>query len=174
MRLREMLAKPKRWWRSKGHGIHSPFAYKLVTETLCCREAYYIYDRIENIPVNEWEQELLCLLARLVIRFRPAKVAVVGEWAGACQVIRQVKPDVEIVDVADRPELIVVAEADYLDSEIVPPAVVMVVSIKSDGAPALWQRLMTSTDFGMTFTNDFTGIACLLPHLPRQHFKLLF
>lgn len=35
--------------RSKGYGVHSPFAYRFVTDVMCARHAYYAYDDIESL-----------------------------------------------------------------------------------------------------------------------------
>ncbi len=36
----------RRYNRSHGFGIHSPFAYSFVRDTLCCRSQYYAYERM--------------------------------------------------------------------------------------------------------------------------------
>lgn len=168
-----MLSKIFKWWRSRGHGIHSPFAYKMVTETLRCKEGYYIYERIDNIPVDEHERELLRLLARLIIRFRPNKVAIVGEWAGSHQIIRSLLSNVEIVNPDEHPDVIIIAEAHYLKTDITTPVVAMVLNI-NHSAHKLWTKLSRTHNFGMCFSNGETGVACLLPHLPRQNFNINF
>lgn len=38
----------RRLWRGRGNGVHSPFAYRFITEVLHQHEGYYAYDELES------------------------------------------------------------------------------------------------------------------------------
>jgi hypothetical protein len=41
-----------RKWRAKGHGIHSPFAYQLITNVIRSPHEYYAFSEIEKTLLN--------------------------------------------------------------------------------------------------------------------------
>lgn len=95
MRLKPYYTALKRYHRSKGHGIHSPFAFSFTVKVLHERCAYYAYDDIDR-----WRREAISLArgrsrhpriisakhARLLFRvacyFRPRTVMFVGNTYG--------------------------------------------------------------------------------------------
>lgn len=66
----------KRWRHSRGYGIHSPFAYRMVREVLCPPRGYAYYAE------SQLRHAELRLLFRILVALRPATVAV---FAGAQQ-----------------------------------------------------------------------------------------
>ncbi len=48
VKLKRYLSAPRRYNRSKGHGIHSPFAFNFVLKVLRERCAYYAYVNIQH------------------------------------------------------------------------------------------------------------------------------
>lgn len=76
MSLRQWV---KRYWRSKGFGIHSPFAYMFVTEIVHCPYLYYAYDDIADGYRDRFDKNLFNdskLLHRIVARFDITKAVV--------------------------------------------------------------------------------------------------
>lgn len=58
----------KRWWRSKGHGVHSPLAYRLITRVLCDEGAdYYAFHVIDPLCANAKECRLAHRLYRMMV-----------------------------------------------------------------------------------------------------------
>ena len=44
--MKKTLDAIRRLWYTGGNGIHSPFAYQLVTQVICCPGAYYVDERL--------------------------------------------------------------------------------------------------------------------------------
>lgn len=64
----------RRRWRARGHGIHSPFAYRMVTSVLRERGRYYGYEVLEKRCGEDvrW----LKLVFRIVCALEPGSVGV--------------------------------------------------------------------------------------------------
>ena len=69
--MQSLLKIYRRWVRGRGFGIHSPFAYRFVTEVLRQRLPYYGYADISGDP-------RIRLLFRLVVEFRPEHVSILS------------------------------------------------------------------------------------------------
>lgn len=71
----------KRWRHGRGFGVHSPLAYDLVMNTLRERGAYYAYERLDAAARRggDVSPRRLRLIFRLLVRFNPQKVAIIGE-----------------------------------------------------------------------------------------------
>lgn len=91
MRIKRYLTALKRYHRSKGHGIHSPFAFGFVLNVLRCRLPYYAYDDIENMrslaisrTKSFWRHPRIIslknakLLFRIVNYFNPSEILQLG------------------------------------------------------------------------------------------------
>lgn len=91
MRIKRYLTALKRYHRSKGHGIHSPFAFSFVLNVLRCRLPYYAYEDIENMrslaisrTKSFWRHPKIIslknakLLFRIVNYFNPSEILQLG------------------------------------------------------------------------------------------------
>ena len=91
MRLKRYLTALSRYHRSKGHGIHSPFAFSFVLNVLRCRLPYYAYEEIETLRTLAYSKtktfwrrpELISvknakLLFRIVNHFNPSTILQIG------------------------------------------------------------------------------------------------
>lgn len=118
-RLRRYLSAPRRYNRSKGFGIHSPFAFDFVTSTLRERCRYYAYADLETTRA---EARLLCRrsgvrsrrrmisekgmrrLFRIVCRFNPAELLEIGsDYGPSTAAMLLPRSDSRLVRVADLP-----------------------------------------------------------------------
>lgn len=69
-RLRRLIKTPRRLARSKGFGVHSPFAYSFIRDTIRCRNSYYAYTAIEELAhKSECRESDLKLVFRIACRF---------------------------------------------------------------------------------------------------------
>ena len=147
----------------RGYGVHSPFAYALITEAI--REAagydYYDYSRLAT-PRER-------LLYRLAAYFQPRGIAVLGDCHGAAAALACPR------GAGERPAGMVVAAGSYAGPEPL-EAVARGAIVIVEGAGPLSAEVARSMDemgHGMTFGNDADLlIAAPLPHLPRQHFEV--
>lgn len=90
MKWNRFLSAFRRYRRSKGFGIHSPFAFKFVLNVLRERNAYYAYDDIatlrEQVEVGQnaggISQKEAQMLFRIANYFNPTEVMQMGDSPG--------------------------------------------------------------------------------------------
>lgn len=159
---------PRRWRCSAGFGVHSPFAFSFIHDTLRQRRyGYYAYDSIGTDSV-------IRLWFRIVCRFQPKTVSVNG-------VIDRYRFDDIIMSASlASPSIRVTSQAadlswwgrDMLREANVPVGKIGILT----GASSLdVERVFRLLDFGMCFTNA-SGMAVIVAfeHLPHQRFDLFF
>lgn len=77
-------------WQRRGFGVHSPYAYRLITEVLRETARFYAYDEIQNILKNSSSQTVDYkvkkkrgrLLFRIVNRYQPQQILEIGSSGG--------------------------------------------------------------------------------------------
>lgn len=153
--LRRLLTWPKRKWRSKGFGIHSPFAFRFVTETLSKGEGELICRCIRDLD-----------LKRVAVKSEDLKERLEHLTEGVNEVMEY--EDLATTDIT----VIDVVSCDILDDN--GAMVYFINHINKGENKALWGRLTASAEYGMDFSDFRTGIICRYPHLPRQSFKIVF
>ena len=156
----------KRWWRSRGHGVHSPFAFRFITMVMRGRQVYYSSSEIDAMPDARW----LRVLFRLVCEFEPAEVCARALTAHELRAIALADSRVRVgdnkPDGADKPN-----RPDICMRSV--KGEVMIVRDIIAGAEC-WRELCDGLASGMTFTNRRIGIAVSRPDLPRQAFEIDF
>ena len=70
-----------RFWTRRGHGIHSPWVYELVTGVIAQKHQYYAYSELPSAA--GWPIAELQLLLRLANHFQPSVIALSGIDDGA-------------------------------------------------------------------------------------------
>lgn len=183
-----LVLKSLRWqcWRhGRGFGVHSPFAYRFITETLRERCPYYAYDRLEALGRREGPQwltpRLIRLIFRIINRFQPETIAIAGtEGVTVCRAVaRAVRRDVAFADSVAGAALVVVTDvgpdAIMPSADGITPSVWVFPSLDLDGARGCYDALTASLGFGHSFV-DRHGRAVVVadPKLPRQHFDVKF
>ncbi len=105
---------PLRWWRTRGFGIHSPFAFGFVNEIARERYAYYAYPAIDSICKrigkelrNNRRGEMSChclsargarCLFRIAARLGVGQVLSVGHTNGRGEMaLRLVRRDMSVI-----------------------------------------------------------------------------
>lgn len=150
-----------RWWRSCGHGIHSPYAYRLITSVLPERGRYYAYDEIELMS----DPRRLKLLFRLVCEFRPSTVLDMMLDDEEKEVILMADSRIRFVEQPDEADLVVGS---------LPLVLREGQAAVNWSAGHTWRTYKAMLRSGMTFSNGRYGIAVNRPGLPRQNFESLF
>lgn len=98
---KHLLKAPLRWWRSRGFGIHPPFAYGFVDEVVRERNAYYAYaplhcvaaeirrlkkvNRQEKRPEREISEPAARMLLRTGAKFDWRNALVIGQTNGLAE-----------------------------------------------------------------------------------------
>ncbi len=161
MPFRRLISWPKRRWRSRGFGIHSPFAYDFVTGTLAPRRPGGCDEALRGLPQSDFKR--LRLLYRCVRKLRPDMVAVYPEADETMlRVIRLASAGhpVEVISASQTPSAT--------------PGLYFISGIDREPSRAVWKHVTTRHDRGMDFSDMRTGIFCPYPHLPRQSFRIVF
>lgn len=112
----------------KGFGVHSPFAFAIITEVIEEKLPYYAYssmqrrfDKKANIPFK-----VVCLLFRLSNRFHCRQIAIIGEEQYATMPLSEVDSRNQLTIITDAQGMtdaseqkfdMIVVNANYLDDE---------------------------------------------------------
>lgn len=181
------------YWRSRGFGIHSPFAYALIREVLAEKGEYYAYARLREAAAADFRFN--SLIHRLVCRFTPESVLVAGCDDAVNRAISMADSRIEFVaDPLEAQMVIFGDEGEGVFSEVLsrvksidssltvdsgtslrkPLLTVVIRNLDRPSMEARWIMLCAGARCGMAFSNGLTGILCVNPHLPRQSFVLSF
>lgn len=149
----------KRLWRGRGHGVHSPFAYRFITNVLRLKGRYYASAELDRMPDPRW----CTLLFRLVCEFEPRCVEVPEDSTPAvCRALALADSRVEVKNVA--------SDAVIMYSQNGVVTVYRDIRI----TPAGWESKRVSMTSGMTFTDGRMAVVVERSDLPRQDFKINF
>ncbi len=130
----------KRFRYRKGYGVHSPFAYGLITDVIYERLPYYAYEELDvwrkgiSQKAPHCSERVNRLLMRLVNYHRPSYILEVGTGSGIslcymaagkldaqCVSLCGEEPSEELVDLVDRcrnGNLAIGPEVEVLESEL--------------------------------------------------------
>lgn len=85
-----------RLWQRRGFGVHSPYAYRLITEVLREKSRFYAYDELKEIFNKEKQhadykvkRKRARLLFRIINRYQPAEVLEIGSTGGVTTLYMQ-------------------------------------------------------------------------------------
>lgn len=184
----------KRAWRSRGFGIHSPFAFRFITCVLRQRSPYYGYDRLRSLADGRSEFRRAALIFRLVCEFVPDTVVVEADLPAVISAsVRLADSRIRLVESGSMDILpdgsttvmlicgkITPDDADasqnssaghgLIDSIFSQGGVVVILDAdrRSYLSLARWMK------YGMSFTNRRTAIFFSRADLPRQDFEVNF
>lgn len=174
-----------RWRRSKGFGIHSPFAFDFVGGTLREKAEYYAYAKLRDLldeAAADGARELpdedaLTLTVRLIARFQPRRVYVGGDPSGlVVQAVRLADSRVDFT--AAEPQMAIFAGRDLSADDVALARDVLsregVVAILSRHPRAVDRALSDGMACGMTFRSRRRFVAVGFSRLPRQNFEINF
>lgn len=167
--VNNLLTYPARLRTSRGFGVHSPFAFRFISDVLRERRyAYYAYHAIEASP-SRLPLQRRKLIFRIVNHFYPAKICRLSgdiglDSAASLAAGHPVAPSTRIWLMTD-------AEPTTTGNNNI---LIFPLLDKSPKDRDLWNRTCRSMTFGMTFTNGDVGIAVIDKKLPLTHYNLLF
>lgn len=184
----------KRAWRSRGFGIHSPFAFRFITCVLRQRGRYYAYGELRDIAGGKVCFRRAALVFRLVCEFAPETVVVTTDvpdviseavrladsrarivTCGADgKVLAGVMPSMLICGYSSTNVASVQSGKNYVDGLIDAVfsngGVVVALDVDRKNYVSLTRRMKC----GMSFTNRHTAIFFSRYDLPRQDFEINF
>ena len=102
-----------------GYGVHSPFAFSLITDVIYEKMSYYAYDSLEKEQkkiveergCNKGTQKVNRFLFRLVNKVQPATIVEVGRPSVTSLYLQSAKPSAEYLFASDLSEL-------FLDTDV--------------------------------------------------------
>ncbi|MDE6065751.1 MAG: hypothetical protein K2G27_02905 [Duncaniella sp.] len=149
----------KRLWRGRGHGVHSPFAYRFITNVLRLKGSYYATSELEHMPDPRWHT----LLFRLVCEFEPERM-----------VMHDASPtERRAVALAD--SRVKIEKGSARGIAVMRSAKGEVTAFRDvRAASGDWSGKVAGMPSGMTFTDGVMGVTVERPDLPRQDFEIDF
>lgn len=155
----------------RGHGIHSPLAYRLVTSVIRGRADYYAYPRLDAIARRDGvSAPRLRLIFRLVCEFAPASVIIdptlppaIREAVAAADSRISILTATSCADAGDHPLRILASMPDSLPDRGV--------IIALQGAPCADPH--PRRGHGMLFTDGRMAVAVMRPDLPPQDYDII-
>lgn len=181
-----------RYRRSKGFGVHSPFAYNFIVNVLRERLHYYSYNRIDGVAREDGSISVQDArrLFRTVNYFNPSRVIITADCSpAAVKAIREVSHHIEIYNFNEmvtglEGEMLVV---DKCDCKCLHKFEKVACRILSEGGTvviygmssrpvnrSLFKSVNCCMEWGMTFTNGNMAVMTGRKDLPRQRFNLWF
>ncbi len=149
----------------RGFGVHSPYAYRFITEVLHQPHSYYAYAHVPDdiLSAHDWK-----LLVRLAVHFRPKTIALgPGVPSRVGRFVHKIVPRARF---GDSPDLLIAFnqipqeyEKDVCAGDL------HAIVLNSKSMPDAADRC-----HGMVFGNGKEWVMCAYPHLPAQNFDVGF
>lgn len=186
-----------------GYGVHSPFAFSLITDVIYEKRPYYAYQSLQEeqkkmMKEHGWKKgsrKINRFLFRLVNRMQPATIVEVGCPSATSLYLQSAKPSADYLFAADLSELFLDAGVpvdflylnDYRHPELIeetfricvsrttPGSVFVVYGIcYSKAMKTLWERLQTDERVGITFDLYDVGLLFFDKTKIKQDYKVNF
>lgn len=186
-----------------GYGVHSPFAFSLITDVIYEKMPYYAYDSLKKEQEkrgrghggNQSAQKVNRFLFRLVNRMQPAAIVEVGRPLVTSLYLQSAKPSAKYIFAPDLSELCLGMDIpvdffylnDYRNPELMEKmfeicvqrttlkSVFVVHGIRySKEMKALWKRLQEEERVGITFDLYDLGLLFFDKTKIKQHYIVNF
>ena len=162
--------------KRKGYGVHSPFAFDLVTNVLYNKEKYYAYEEMDR-NLKWWERGRVRSLRHLAFRLanyhEPRTFYCNGLdqalW-DACKygsrTMKKLAPGS-----TDKADMVFLSGADEESMQHVGEGTMLLVK-NIDKCRKFWNRVKDDTRVTVTFDLYDVGIAFARKDLKKQHYKI--
>lgn len=186
-----------------GYGVHSPFAFSLITDVIYEKMPYYAYASLEKEQkrlvrergYSRDSQKVNRFLFRLVNKVQPATIVEVGRPSVASLYLQSAKPSAEYLFASDLSELFLDTDVpvdflylnDYRNPELLEKVFDICVrrtTLKSvfvvhgicysKEMKALWKRLQEDERVGITFDLYDFGLLFFDKTKIKQHYIVNF
>lgn len=165
------------WWQRlrhrRGYGIHSPSAYRFITEVLNQKLPYYGYERLDSLDADP---QLARLLFRVLVATAPRRVGILCADPARRRLLEQITraalPRVELFAAAGSTDFVVV---DSDSGEPFPARIGAKGAFVIDSDRRRMRRCLDALPEGTSFDNG-RGIAVVVVSagIPRQHVNVRF
>lgn len=184
MTLHRAAGAPRRWWRAKGFGVHSPFAYGFVRDVLGQPCRYYAYDEADRVAVRRGlPRRMARLLVRIGVWAWSPSAAVLSAKPGVDEVLMTCRSDMRTTEMPLPDCTLIVIGAERAANGGVSTAVdammmrggtiVLLDADNAAGASATaLSRIKETAGHGMLFGNGKHAVFVARPTLPRQNFEV--
>ena len=201
--LKERLKHAVRFRHKRGYGVHSPFAFSLITDVIYEKMPYYAYASLEKEQkrlvrergYSRGSQKVNRFLFRLVNKVQPATIVEVGRPSVASLYLQSAKPSAEYLFASDLSELFLDTDVpvdflylnDYRNPELLEKVFDICVrrtTLKSvfvvhgicysKEMKALWKRLQEDERVGITFDLYDLGLLFFDKTKIKQHYIVNF
>lgn len=186
-----------------GYGVHSPFAFSLITDVIYEKQPYYAYrslalEQKKMSKERRWHkgtQKINRLLFRLVNRVQPSTIVEVGRLSVSSLYLQSAKPSAGYLFASDLSELFLDADVpvdflylnDYRNPDLVkeafrvcaqrttPQSLFVVYGITySKRMKTLWRELQNDERVGITFDLYDAGLLFFDKTKIKQHYMINF
>ncbi|MBO5456482.1 MAG: hypothetical protein J6A20_08200 [Muribaculaceae bacterium] len=167
----------KRWWRSKGFGIHSPFAFYFILRVLREKLPYYAYDEIKAVKPSDIPRRDLLTLFRIVCHFAPEEVTLPeGTPKSVRTTLRLADSRIRITNNASKFQCYFGKDSEARFRTLAPVVTDNEGVIVIHRPSSYMLRIKDTMAHGMTFTNgNGSMLVIVVRHdLPRQDFVINF
>lgn len=173
---RRILTWPKRRWRARGFGIHSPFAYSFVTTVLGKRSIDNNNAELRAIAGKNYRR--YARIYRCIKHFKPQSVFLYPiDDPTLTRIVNLANPATTILSndtEVTTPDMTIIASTATSPCNLPDNSaeVYYIDGINSKAGRNIWEQVTATRDYGMDFSNYRVGIMCRFKHLPRQSFKI--
>lgn len=160
LKIKRIFSYPLRRWRTCGYGIHSPFAYTLMTRVIGETTPFDCY---RQLPARLHGERLrhVKLLIRIICHFRPTTIYYNGANDDIHAAIRCADSRI-IITANPKKNAFAIVDSDTMPATM--PATSVLVVLPPTKLP------VALTSNAMTFTDGRVTIACRRADLPCQKF----
>lgn len=164
-----------RFRRTRGFGVHSPFAFGYITMVLTCRYPYYAFEDLQA-DVAHLDGALrptdALTLFRVLDQSQPKTVAMIPHTDRSVSVTVKAWSELCSFTAARKADFIIIAEPDDVAAKC--GDVTGKTLFFTRRAFSSFKPFRENLNTGMTFTNGHTAIAVCNPALPRQDFEISY
>lgn len=164
----------RRWWRGKGHGIHSPFAYRFVTDVLHSPHAYYSYPLIDAESGSAAQRDDSRRVFRIILASRPIAVDRSGILSAAIETA--IAEGCKGFRIASSARMAVVGagcgKASTAAECVADGGTAIFTDLTDPDVAVTLATTRAAMSRGMIFAGRRMAVAVGLPHLPRQDFEI--
>lgn len=149
-----------RWRHGHGFGVHSPWAYRVITEVIGEHATYYAYPEIDKLFGKR--AKTARTVYRLLLHLKPSRVDVIGDerWHHLVQLTGSLNAEGAAVLIVDTAEGV----QNFGDAETV-----IFTCLGTTDGHNLWRRTLAGLSTGMAIdSHRKIGIISFRRGLPRQ------